>query len=194
MGWCDLFLETRLRLLHGTYYIGYILMKSKQPVKKLVFHSIIQVFRHGVLKNSKRILKNRRTGRTFLGSSVDALAQKRHLTNSLLQQNRTGLAFESKYRQIEPTSLAIEFLFAYPYKEIITKKGLLNRRSGDLSNLYQLPEDCLQAAGLILDDALIVSHAGSAKVLSPDENYYLSIKIFELPGHQLKTLALFKED
>ena len=158
--------------------------------KLLVFDAVIQVPSHGILKNSKEIRMNKKTGARFISSNHIALALKRHLTNELIHKARKESIMGDRYCHNIANPVSIEFKFAYPKDKLITQKDTLNRKCGDLSNLYCLPEDCLQKAGIILDDSMIVSHEGSERVISPDSNYYLSIKIYELINYEIPTLEI----
>jgi len=158
--------------------------------KLLVFDATIQVPSHGILKNPKKIRMNRHTGQRFIASSHIVLALKRHLTNELIHFARKQSIMGDRYCHNISNPISVEFKFAYPKEKLITLKNALNRKCGDLSNLYCLPEDCLQKAGIILDDAMIVSHEGSERVISHDDKYYLSIKIYELVNYEIPTMEL----
>ena len=49
----------------------------------------------------------------------------------------------------------------------------------DLSNLYQLPEDCLQQAGIIENDNLIESHDLSRRLHGPQNELEIFILRFQ---------------
>ncbi len=73
---------------------------------------------------------------------------------------------------------AVQCVFVFHTPHFFTKKGALSLTSGDLSNLYQHPEDCLQKASVISNDSLILSHDGSTKM--PSEVFKrLEILIFD---------------
>lgn len=54
-----------------------------------------------------------------------------------------------------PLSFPLRVMFEFKLKNHFTKKNTVNRKSGDLSNIAQSIEDCLQKSEVILDDALI---------------------------------------
>lgn len=69
------------------------------------------------------------------------------------------------------------FTFYYPANKIYTKQGTVSKHLADISNLYELPQDCLTKAGIIEDDRLIKHHDSSRILKSPDNFYYLGIDL-----------------
>jgi Holliday junction resolvase RusA-like endonuclease len=67
--------------------------------------------------------------------------------------------------------------FIFHFKDFYTAKKEMNLKLGDLDNLLAMPNDCLQAAGIIRDDALIMSYDGSRKM--PGDKNKLSITLYE---------------
>ena len=63
----------------------------------------------------------------------------------------------------------------------------MSMKLGDLSNLIQMPEDALQKAGVIKDDALIVSYDGSRKLPSETGYDYLETIILDFEPENLTT-------
>jgi Holliday junction resolvase RusA-like endonuclease len=59
------------------------------------------------------------------------------------------------------------------------RRGLRKATLGDMSNLYQGPEDALTKAGIITDDKIICDHNYSARLPS-DRN---ELEIFLFPYH-----------
>lgn len=53
----------------------------------------------------------------------------------------------------------------------------MRKTIGDLSNLYQLPEDCLEKAGIIANDTLIMAHDYSRRL--PAEKNELEIYVLK---------------
>ena len=76
-------------------------------------------------------------------------------------------------------------MFRFYFKNYYTKpkrKADPIRRSltlGDLSNLYQLPEDCMVSAGILENDAYIISHDGSRRLPSPNGKDFLEIFVID---------------
>lgn len=159
-------------------------MNNTSTTERLVFSSTLRVTGFGMLKNRKRIFTNKRTGASFLGTEQKHKNYQNELLAKLIKARPADFVCNSA------SMLRIQFKFAYPRHKIVTKKNALNRKCGDLSNLYQMPEDCLQRAEIISDDVYIVSHAGSKRVISPDENYYIEIKVFEIEEYKLETLEI----
>lgn len=105
-----------------------------------------------ILKNSKQIRYNRKTGKRFIGSSDRATNAKKTSVMIMASQNRGPVITE-------------------PVEVTMTFCGAWNHGGGnvpDLSNLYQYYEDCLQSAGVIADDRLIESHDSSRRVYMCD--------------------------
>ncbi len=104
-----------------------------------------------VLKNSKQIIVV--NGRRIIKSNPRVEAYQHRAVGMLVEQWLGKPAIE------KPINLSI-----YSY-------GAWKRAGGnipDASNLYQLPEDLLQAAGVIVDDRQIESHDGSRRICMCD--------------------------
>ena len=102
-----------------------------------------------VLKNSKQLAVNRATGRTYIRSSPRVEAYQHKATEILC-------VWWGKRPPIRgPVNLAIRSCGAW-------------KRAGknlpDASNLYQMPEDLLEAAGVLENDRQVESHDGSQRV------------------------------
>lgn len=131
----------------------------------VLFNCNLKVSKHYSKKNSNRI---RRAGkRFFLGKPKELLDETNWIVLNLRQQ------WHDRATLTENIHAEFKFYFANYY----TKKGQMNKKLGDLSNLYQLPEDCLQAAGVIEDDCQIQSHDGSRKLPSMTGYDYLEITL-----------------
>lgn len=74
------------------------------------------------------------------------------------------------------------FRFIFPRDVYFTKKGKINKKLPDLSNLYQLPEDLLQKCKIIENDNLIHSHDYSRRI--PGDGYKLEIHILKFEENQ----------
>lgn len=121
---------------------------------------------HGIAKNSRQIYKNKSTGRSFVGKNAKAKKIENYLIDQFIK-HKTGPTFEGK----------VWAIFLFHFENFHTKKGPMSLRLGDLSNLYQMPEDCLQKAGIIKDDALIMAHDYSRKL--PGKNNELEVFLFD---------------
>lgn len=121
----------------------------------MLYHFIVPVDEHVVKKNGRSIFVNKKTGRMFPGKSSKLITAEKHLINEFKKQaNRKPIEF--------PINLMMLFYFR---RDIFyTKRGTQSKRLPDLSNLYQLPEDCLQQAGIITNDTIVSGHDGSRRM------------------------------
>ncbi len=137
----------------------------------ILFKAHFEVPFHGIKKNNKQIRKNRATGKMFVGSSDKALFAEKWVKQKLFNES-----FKQRVSKInEPINLKLTFY--YPKSKFFKKNGDRCRKIADISNLYQLIEDCLQDAGIIENDNLIESHDGSRRSYADGSKYYLSIEI-----------------
>jgi len=101
-----------------------------------------------IKKNSRPIMKNRLTGKFFLGKSIRLReAEKKALKMLIIQRAE---------KRIKTIDFKINIKFSF---------YLSDKRRADLSNLYQLPEDILEKAKIISNDYLICGHDGSRRLL-----------------------------
>jgi len=101
-----------------------------------------------VLKNRKSIIRNRRTGNLQIISNKKVEdAMKRTVEDFSLQWKGSPLDF--------PISLQIRTYIA-------TRSD--SGRLPDASNLYELPQDALEHAGVIVNDRLVQHHDGSRRI------------------------------
>jgi Holliday junction resolvase RusA-like endonuclease len=103
-----------------------------------------------VKKNSRNVVRNRRTGRMFPVKSKKLRAFEKDFHEQLCEQKKQYKTLPAK------NQVAVAFHFYRKTKHRV-----------DLSNLYGAAEDCLQAAGIIANDCLIESHDGSRKLYDP---------------------------
>lgn len=71
----------------------------------------------------------------------------------------------------------IHATFRFYFKDYFTKDGHRSKRLPDLSNLIQLPEDCLQTAGVIENDTDIVSLDGSGRFPGDDNRLEIELRV-----------------
>lgn len=145
------------------------------------FYVSIEVDKHVVKKNSRDIFMNRKTGRMFPSKSPDLKQAETLLINAMtIAKQRLGVD-----RYSGP--IWAVFNFRFPRKEYYcqtkgTKGEPIGRRNSkipDLSNLYELPQDCLEKAGVILNDSLIEAHDGSRRTVG--DSFRLEIRLFSMP-------------
>ena len=103
-----------------------------------------------ILKNSRQVVPVMRNGRLL------RIPIKSKKAEAFMKA--AAAAFEKQWGDRPPIDelVNIAFLFYGSWPD--------ERSMPDLSNLYQAPEDALQAAGIIKDDTLIDSHAGSHRI------------------------------
>jgi len=99
-----------------------------------------------IKKNSRTIRRSFATGKPFIGKSGKLVAAENLAAYELLDQ-------KNKLRIVKiDFPVTVKFSFYLP-----------TRTTPDLSNLYQLPEDALEKAGILENDRLISSHDGSRR-------------------------------
>lgn len=140
----------------------------------LLFMASIPVEKHVIKKNSRTIFSNRATGRMFPGKSIGLRSAEQYLTSKLKD-------FAQGFGIHEPISQPVWVIFHFYFEKSLyfTKKGQRNKNLPDLSNLYELPQDCLEMAGILENDNLIDSHDWSRRI--PAENSRLDIFILKAP-------------
>ncbi len=143
----------------------------------ILFKAFFELDHHGILKNNKKIKKNWKTGQRYIGASDNALVDKDKLITLLIQE-------KVLQRFNEPIEIYVNgcFKFYFPLKKYRTKEGNISKNLPDLSNLYELPQDCLQSVGILTDDHYIESHDGSRRLPSllkgmNPESYYIEITL-----------------
>lgn len=158
----------------------------------VLFKAYFKVMRHASSKNEKDIYYNKKTGRSFIGKEDKTIACQNWILNQL-QIERI------RQRIDEPITcdLNAKFTFYFPYSVYFTKKGQRSLTLPDLSNLYELPQDCLQydfspfkknhprykEMRIIHNDGQIVSHDGSRRLPIEDKDYYLEIELTKYEGN-----------
>lgn len=134
-----------------------------------VFCCRIPVNRHAVKKNGRTIHINRKTGNRFIGKSQALSSAEQYLIAHLIKARNDAKIFV-------PISYDIHAMFRFYFSDFWTKEDRRNLTLPDLSNLVCLPEDCLQEAGIIVNDRQIASLDGSRRL--PGSTDILEIKIW----------------
>jgi len=129
----------------------------------LLFHFITDVPKHWSPKNNNII---RMAGKRLFCGKQQALINDRNYLILQMRQAWGGKPSLKEYIHAE---------FKFYFTNFYTKKGEMNLKLGDLSNIIQHPEDCLTKAGVILDDAIIRSYDGSRKLPSDTGQNYLEV-------------------
>jgi len=136
----------------------------------MLFHCVIPVEDHVVKKNNRPIYR-RHDGTPFIGKGPRLREAEEYMTLRFRSEaNRAGL-----YSPITGNIWAV-FLFRFEKNWFYTKTGAERENIADLSNLIELPQDCLQEAGVIKNDSRIVSLDLSRRL--PADDYSLEVYIF----------------
>lgn len=134
----------------------------------VLFHARFPVEKHVSKKNNRPIFNS--GGKTFIGKSTKLRDAELYMV-SRLKMHKISL-------NIQTITDPIEVSFVFYFKNYYVD-GRISKLVPDLSNLVQLPEDCLQTAGIILDDKQIYSLDGSRRIPSNRNEIEITIKSFE---------------
>jgi len=137
-----------------------------------IFFARFKVGSHIVKKNNRPIMRHRGRGTTFIGKSTELRQAESHMSYELFKAKRDN---KISY----PIMTDIHCQFRFFFKDFYTKQGVRKLTLPDLSNLIQLPEDCLQEAEIIGNDTQIISLDGSRRL--PGEANVLEISIWLVP-------------
>lgn len=122
-----------------------------------------------VKKNSRDIVRNKKTGRMY------------PIKSHALSEFEFDAAEQLK-EQLPRSSVTGSLFPPFPLDEPLHIKFLFYRKNNirvDLSNLYEFPQDVLQRAGIIENDCIIESHDGSRKFVDA-ENPRTEIYIYPM--------------
>lgn len=134
-------------------------------LNNILFHCRIEVEKHLAKKNNRPIYRNKYTHRVTLGKSSNLKMQEHQYLYKFRQEK-----IKQKLDTIT-TPVQATMLFYFPKDVFFTKKGTINKNLPDLSNLYELPQDCLTTAGVIYDDQLIFSHDFSRRLYHDKDTF-----------------------
>lgn len=157
-------------------------------MKNILFQACFRVPRMAASKNEKTIRMNRGTGQRFIGKH-DKTIECQEWILSHLNVERIKQRIDSPIL----CDLNAEFTFYFPKSVYFTKKDVRSKTLPDLSNLYELPQDCLQynfcklnkkhpqfkEIKIIGSDSQICSHDGSRRLPIDGTDYYLKIVLTE---------------
>lgn len=131
----------------------------------ILFYAHIEVERHFTKKNSRPIFK--RGGKPFIGKNPTYAKAEDAMVLKLRSQG-------NQQRIFEPIECDLWAMFIFHFDNYyLQDRSRRSQKLGDLSNLYQMPEDCLQRAGIIKNDGQICSHDLSRRL--PSNKTYLEI-------------------
>lgn len=139
------------------------------------YHAYIPLDRHLSKKNGRTI--GRVGNRLIPTKSYELVSAEKHITVNLCKYRREGST------TITRPVWAI-FLFHFARSKYFTKKREVNKKLPDLSNLYELPQDCLEAAGVIENDHLIWSHDLSRRI--PADETAIEIWLLDMDDYFLE--------
>ena len=137
----------------------------------------LPVISHVVKKNNRPVFINKRSGRMFPGKSQKLKLAENGMISTL--RNMYFLWCKENKQDFSPIKHQISCKMTFIMDNYLTKKGEINRKIPDLSNLYELPQDCLQIAGVIENDSLIASHDGSRRLLGTENKLIIEIEEFK---------------
>lgn len=141
----------------------------------ILFKAYFKVFRHGSKKNEKKI---RRAGqRIWIGSSDKATECEKWMLRYLVKER-----IQQKIDTPISCDINCKFTFYYPKTVYFTKKGERNKTIGDLDNLNQLPLDCLQKVGIIINDTIVCGFDGTRREPIEGSDYFLKIELSKYNG------------
>lgn len=140
-------------------------------MSEVVFKSRFKSQKHGSKKNRKKIFKNFKTGRLFIGSE----AKTKELESILIDK----LRIEKLKNRLDTITFDVnaKIIFYFPASVYFTKKGHRSNKVADQSNLYQSVEDALQKAKVIHNDSQICGHDGSRRKPCEGTDYWLEIEL-----------------
>lgn len=152
---------------------------TQVPSEEVLFHARIELPYHATKKNGKSAFNG------YVVMSSRSRQAEKYLVLKLLQ-------IKNLKRITEPLRCDMHcvlfFEFSDYYCKPKRKSDLPQRRKNlpDLSNLLELPADCMQPskpnkqrAGIIEDDTLICSFDGSRRLPSKDDKNWLEIFIYK---------------
>lgn len=163
---------------------------AKEFFKKrdLLFHVYLPVDKHIIKKNNRPIYTHPKTRRPFLGKNKELVQAENHLISAFTEKTKA-------INLLTPIAddVWLMALFHICKKDYYTQKGVRKKTLGDLSNMYQIVEDCLQTARVIENDSLIQAHDWS-RILPAEETalevYVLRYKKSEYQENSSKKYKL----
>lgn len=155
-----------------------------------LFYAEIPLERHGVQKNRQAIHysggKGARGSALWKATATPFITKGAHAKSDIrrlvLELQSRALRFCGDLPIRDPVHVVFHFI--YPEREFYTVKNKVSRNLADQSNLYEMPQDCLQKAGIIEDDCQVAHHDGSRRL--PGERHMLKIWIYKYEGEEMR--------
>jgi Holliday junction resolvase RusA-like endonuclease len=139
--------------------------EAVSQAERLVFYAKIELPYHATKKNGKHAFRG-----YVVMSERSRKAEKYLLFQLQLLKNSYGINQSIKHD--------LRAVFKFFFNDYYTKKSERRLNLPDLSNLLELPADCLQKVGIIENDTIICSWDGSRRYPSQDEKNYLEISLY----------------
>lgn len=127
---------------------------------EVLFQICFKLDRHSSKKNEK--VARHRGKKLFIGKSDKAILAENKMMQGLIRWRSTSAKTITE-------DVNAQFIFTFPHKVFYTKDGHRSKKLPDLSNLYELPQDCLQKCRIIENDTQICSHNGSQRRAGTNE-------------------------
>jgi Holliday junction resolvase RusA-like endonuclease len=148
-------------------------IESQFDLENLLFYGRINVSKHVSKKNNRPIFQNRGNRKAFLGKSDDLKAAEDNYLRQLHD-------LKDDQKIIKPIGSDLWIVCFFYFSEFYIKDGSRrSKRVNDLSNLLELPMDCLQTAGIIEDDSQVCSFDLSRRFPSNDGTNFCEIFILK---------------
>ncbi len=136
-------------------------IRQSFSLDKLLCFFTIPVENHLSKKNGRPIFFNKLRQRHFIGKDARLKSAEDHMILEMKMQRISQNIMDPICERIWTI-----FHFYFSKEDYFTKKGDISLKLPDLSNLYELPQDSLQKAGIILNDTQIESHDLSRRLYS----------------------------
>jgi len=144
-------------------------IEKQFDIDRLLASFYIDLESHVIKKNRRPIYKGK-GGSRFLGKSNTL----RSAEKQIILQLKSQAAIQNLKGTINQP-LWVIYHFYFPKERYLTKKGPISKKLPDLTNLIELPQDCLTGANIIEDDSLIHSVDLSRRLIG--KNHRLEIFI-----------------
>jgi Holliday junction resolvase RusA-like endonuclease len=137
----------------------------------ILFECKIEVDSHVVKKNNRPILG--RGQRKFIGKSQKLIQAEQYLI--------TTFKHIKDAMKLSTIECDVHLKCVFMFNDYYVANGSRRRLTlPDLSNLIELPQDCLQAAGVLKNDGLVVSLDGSRRLPSDNVHNLLLISLYKV--------------
>lgn len=153
-------------------------IRQSFSLDKLLCYFTVPVESHITKKNNRPIFFNKARQRHFIGKDKRLVqAEEEMILQLKMQRISQGI--------MDPICdrVWIIFHFYFKHEDYFTKKGEISLKLPDLSNLYELPQDSLQKAGILLNDTQVESHDLSRRLYSDSSRLDIFILKYDAQLH-----------